>query len=55
MNVNRNPAYVELRRLRTELRAQGDDILSPESAIELAGGLIRYSERGQYYVDDIRA
>lgn len=55
MNVNRNPAYVELRRLRTELRAQGDDIFSPESAIELAGGLIRYSERGQYYVDDIRA
>ncbi|MDN2481088.1 glucosaminidase domain-containing protein [Vibrio agarivorans] len=55
MNVNRNPAYVELRELRLKLREQGTDVLSVDSALELAGGLIRYSERGQYYVDDIRA
>ncbi|MGL6261787.1 glucosaminidase domain-containing protein [Vibrio sp. WXL210] len=55
MNVNRNSAYVELRQMRSELREQGQDLESIDAANVLAGGLTRYSERGQYYVDDIRA
>ncbi|MDR9830571.1 glucosaminidase domain-containing protein [Vibrio sp. FNV 38] len=55
MNVNRNPAYVELREIRLSLREASQDVQTTESALALAGGLTRYSERGQYYVDDIRA
>ncbi|MEZ8823794.1 glucosaminidase domain-containing protein [Vibrio amylolyticus] len=54
MNVNRNRAYQELRDIRHELHVNNQDLLNNEAAIELANGLIRYSERGQPYVDEIQ-
>ncbi|PJC87937.1 glucosaminidase [Vibrio sp. HA2012] len=55
MNVNRNQAYSELRNIRANIAEQGGDLLSSDSATQLANGLIRYSERGQDYVDDLQA
>ncbi len=55
MNVNRNQAYAELRNIRANIAEQGGDLLSSDSATQLANGLIRYSERGQDYVDDLQA
>ncbi|OIQ26344.1 glucosaminidase domain-containing protein [uncultured Vibrio sp.] len=54
MNVNRNRAYQELREIRYDLHINNQDLLNSEAAIELANGLIRYSERGQPYVDEIQ-
>ncbi|PWI34136.1 glucosaminidase [Vibrio albus] len=55
MNVNRNQAYEELRAIRGELSRQGVDLLDAESATKLANGLLKYSERGQEYVNDLQA
>ena len=55
MNVNRNKAYAQLRRIRSDLAQKGVDLLSTEAAYELTSGLIKYSERGQDYVDDLQA
>ncbi|WP_241033844.1 glucosaminidase domain-containing protein [Vibrio maerlii] len=55
MNVNRNAAYRDLRTIRTALSSNDNDLLNPEAAIELAQGLLAYSERGQAYVNDIQA
>lgn len=49
-NLNTHRAYRPLRSLRAEARAEG----RPLSGLELAGGLSRYSERGQPYVRDVR-
>lgn len=54
MNVNRNTAYKELRRLRHTLADNGENIQSSTAAIMLANGLLEYSERGQDYVVDIQ-
>jgi len=50
LNLMSHPAYEDLRRLRAEMRAAGE----PLSSLKLADGLIRYSERGQAYVDSLK-
>jgi Bax protein len=49
-NINVGHAYVGLRYQRELLRKQG---IKPD-ALTLAGGLVRYSERGEAYVDEVR-
>ncbi len=51
LNLNRHSQYVELRAIRLKLR--NDD--QPIKGIQLANGLIGYSERGQEYVDEIQS
>lgn len=48
-NLNRHPAYNELRLIRAQLRKNHQ----PIEARALAEGLLKYSERGQAYVDEI--
>ena len=50
INLSSHPAYEDFRRLRAELKAAG----KPLSSLTLADGLIRYSERGQEYVDTLK-
>jgi Bax protein len=50
LNLMSHPAYEDLRRLRAEMRAAGE----PLSSLRLADGLVRYSERGQEYVDSLK-
>ena len=50
VNLSAHPAYEELRRLRAERKAAGQ----PLTSLALADGLIRYSERGQEYVDTLK-
>lgn len=50
LNLNSHPAYEEFRRLRADLKARGE----PVTSLALADGLIRYSERGQEYVDTLK-
>ena len=50
INLMSHPAYEEFRRLRAEARAAG----RPLRSMDLADGLIRYSERGQEYVDTLK-
>lgn len=49
-NLNTHAAYEPLRTLRAQTRARGE---VPDGA-SLAGGLLRYSERGPAYVEDLR-
>ncbi|MDV7104345.1 glucosaminidase domain-containing protein [Vibrio sp. TH_r3] len=55
MNVNRNAAYADLRKIRAQLSAQEEDLLSQATAHKLTKGLLRYSERGQDYVNDLQS
>ena len=50
-NLNRGGAYASLRRIRAKLRAADKPLSGPA----LAGGLLKYSERGQAYINEIRA
>ena len=50
-NLNTHRAYREYRQLRTQLRRDG----APVDGHALAGTLKRYSQRGEKYVDTIRA
>ncbi len=50
LNLCSHPAYEDFRKLRAELRASG----KPLTSTVLADGLIRYSERGQEYVDTLK-
>jgi Bax protein len=50
INLMSHPAYEDFRRLRAELRAAGE----PLTSLRLADGLLRYSERGQEYVDSLK-
>jgi Bax protein len=50
INLMSHPAYEDFRRLRAEMRAAGE----PLSSLKLADGLVRYSERGQEYVDALK-
>ena len=50
INLSAHPAYEELRRLRADLKQNGQ----PIDSLTLADGLIRYSERGQEYVDTLK-
>ncbi len=50
INLMSHPAYEDFRRLRAEMRAAG----KPLNSIALADGLVRYSERGQKYVNSLK-
>jgi len=50
INLMSHPAYEDFRRLRAEMRAAGE----PLDSLRLADGLVRYSERGQEYVDSLK-
>ncbi len=50
INLMSHPAYDDFRRLRAQLRAAG----KPLTSMALADGLIKYSERGQEYVDTLK-
>ncbi|MDW6092939.1 glucosaminidase domain-containing protein [Vibrio rhizosphaerae] len=54
INVNRNLAYRQLREIRYQLRSEGQDLLSTESAMQLTNGLTKYSERGAAYVKSLQ-
>lgn len=49
--LNTGAAYAPLRRVRAELRATGE----PLDPVLLANGLAQYSERGEAYVEEVRA
>jgi len=51
LNLNTNKAYEHLRDLRQQLRDQGRE---PDAHI-MAAGLSKYSQRGDHYVDEVRA
>ena len=50
INLSSHPAYEEFRQLRAKLKASG----KPVTSLAMADGLIRYSERGQEYVDTLK-
>ena len=50
VNLMTHPAYEDFRRLRAELREAG----KPLDSLVLADGLVKYSERGQEYVDSLK-
>ena len=49
-NINIGHAYLDLRRMRARMRAAGE----PLDPFRLSNGLLRYSQRGEEYVNDIR-
>lgn len=51
LNLNTHRTYAELRQYRYRMRTAG----TPLSGESLAAGLLHYSERGQAYVDELRA
>ncbi|MFT6985060.1 MAG: Bax protein [Psychromonas sp.] len=51
LNINSNSSYLKLRVLRSKLRAKDKAV----TGIKLAGTLDNYSERGQDYIDGLRA
>jgi Bax protein len=51
LNINRHNAYKGLREIRSRLRAKGET----PNGHDLADGLLRYSERGEHYVEELRA
>ncbi|MCG3747329.1 glucosaminidase [Vibrio cincinnatiensis] len=55
MNVNRNAAYHDLREIRFQLRQHDADLFSVDTALALSHGLLKYSERGEDYVNDLQA
>jgi uncharacterized FlgJ-related protein len=50
INLSAHPAYEDFRRIRAELKAAG----KPVTSLALADGLLRYSEKGQEYVDTLK-
>ncbi len=50
-NLNRHPTYEPVRDIRTRARAADQ----PLSGLEMAKGLLGYSERGEDYIKEIRA
>ncbi len=50
INLMSHPAYEDFRRIRAQLREDGQ----PLSSLVLADGLTSYSERGQEYVDTLK-
>lgn len=50
-NLNTGHAYADLRKHRRLMRKQN----KPLDGIDMAEGLLRYSERGQAYIDELRA
>lgn len=50
-NLNSHDAYAQVRAIRTKMRDAGEDVRGEP----MADGLLRYSERGQKYIDGIKA
>lgn len=50
-NLNRNGAFAPLREIRASLREGGERV----TGLALAGGLRRYSERGEASIDELRS
>ena len=50
INLMSHPAYEDFRQLRAKLRAEG----KPLTSLDLADGLVNYSERGQEYVETLK-
>lgn len=50
-NLNSHPAYKELRDIRFKLRTSNQ----PVTGNALAAGLVHYSERGEEYIEELRA
>ncbi|WP_028670592.1 glucosaminidase domain-containing protein [Saccharospirillum impatiens] len=50
-NINTHNAYADLRARRASLRNEGNDV----NGLALAPTLLRYSERGQEYVNELQA
>ncbi|TVZ37471.1 Bax protein [Alteromonadaceae bacterium 2753L.S.0a.02] len=50
-NINTHTAYQQLRQIRADLRSRK----APITAYALAAGLMKYSERGEAYVSELRA
>ncbi len=50
INLSSHPAYEDFRRIRADLKAAG----KPVTSLALADGLLKYSERGQEYVDELK-
>jgi len=50
INLMSHPAYEDFRRLRAQRRAAGETL----DSLHMADGLLRYSERGQEYVDGLK-
>ncbi|WP_440055795.1 glucosaminidase domain-containing protein [Pseudoalteromonas sp. T1lg65] len=48
-NINTHNAYLELRNVRAQLRAQKE----PIAATKLTAGLMSYSERGEDYIEEL--
>lgn len=55
MNVNRNKAYEQLREIRYQRHLAGQSLTDTDAAMALTNGLLRYSERGEAYVNDLQA
>ncbi|UPQ86766.1 glucosaminidase domain-containing protein [Vibrio sinaloensis] len=55
MNVNRNTAYQDLRQIRYERHLAGQSLTDIDAAMALTEGLLKYSERGEAYVNDLQA
>ena len=51
LTLNSHPAYKKLRDLRLEARNNH----TPLAGARLAGGLLSYSERGEAYIEELRA
>ncbi len=50
-NLNTGHAYAGLRKIRADLRSEGKSV----TAAHLTGGLLRYSQRGENYVNELLA
>lgn len=50
-NINSHPAYKELRNMRHKLEMAG----KPITGTELVGGLGKYSQRGDAYIEELRS
>ena len=50
-NINRHPAYKQVRYIRALARKAG----KPLSGLAMVGGLQKYSERGQVYIEQLRS
>lgn len=55
MNVNRNKAYFDLREIRYQRHLKGQSLIDTEAAMALTNGLLKYSSRGEAYVNDLQS
>ncbi|MEZ8102577.1 glucosaminidase domain-containing protein [Vibrio bivalvicida] len=55
MNVNRNNAYKELREIRYQRHLNDQSLTDTDAAMALTNGLLKYSERGEAYVNDLQS